>query len=314
VARVIAITNQKGGVGKTTTAVNLGASLAASEQRTLIVDCDPQGNTTSALGFPKDPSRRTLYQSIILDEPIERVTLDAQVEGLDLIPSDKNLVGASVELVSMENREYKLKAAIAPILAKYNYVLLDCPPSLDLLTVNALAASDAVLVPIQCEYFALEGVSELLDTLMRLRRTVNPSLAVEGILLTMYDDRTTLSKQVAADLRSFFGSQVFETVIPRNVRLAEAPSHGMPVMFYDIHSKGAESYVQLAKEVIANAQKRVGQGIERANSGAGADTPPNTAAAAATAGAGPTSGTASSTDGAVNDGGNDSGSGSASSE
>jgi chromosome partitioning protein len=306
VARVIAITNQKGGVGKTTTAVNLGASLAASEQRTLIIDCDPQGNTTSALGFPKDPSRRTLYQSIILDEPIGRVILDAQVEGLELVPSDKNLVGASVELVSMENREYKLKAVIAPILAKYNYVLLDCPPSLDLLTINALAASDSVLVPIQCEYFALEGVSELLDTLMRLRRTVNPSLAVEGILLTMYDDRTTLSKQVAADLRSFFGSQVFETVIPRNVRLAEAPSHGMPVMFYDIHSKGAESYIQLAKEVIANAQKRVGQGIERANSGAGAD-PSSTssttpAAAAATAGAG-ASGTTSSTDGGSNGGG-----------
>lgn len=173
-ARVIAITNQKGGVGKTTTAVNLGASLAASEQRTLIIDCDPQGNTTSALGFPKDPSRRTLYQSIILDEPIERVTLDARVEGLDLIPSDKNLVGASIEMVSMDDREYKLKSAIAPILAKYNYVLLDCPPSLDLLTINALAASDSVLVPIQCEYFALEGVSELLDTLMRLRRTINP--------------------------------------------------------------------------------------------------------------------------------------------
>ncbi|MFZ0522183.1 MAG: AAA family ATPase [Candidatus Acidiferrales bacterium] len=302
-ARVIAITNQKGGVGKTTTAVNLGASLAASEQRTLIIDCDPQGNTTSALGFPKDPSRRTLYQSIILDEPIERVTLDAQVEGLDLIPSDKNLVGASVELVSMENREYKLKSVIAPVLAKYNYVLLDCPPSLDLLTINALAASDSVLVPIQCEYFALEGVSELLDTLMRLRRTINPSLAVEGILLTMYDDRTTLSKQVAADLRSFFGSQVFETVIPRNVRLAEAPSHGMPVMFYDIHSKGAESYIQLAKEVIANAQKRVGQGIERANSGAGSDTAANSAAAAATAGAGPTGSTTGPTDGGNDDGG-----------
>ncbi|MGA9886436.1 MAG: ParA family protein [Candidatus Acidiferrales bacterium] len=303
VARVIAITNQKGGVGKTTTAVNLGASLAASEQRTLIIDCDPQGNTTSALGFPKDPSRRTLYQSIILDEPIERVTLDARVEGLDLIPSDKNLVGASIEMVSMDDREYKLKSAIAPILAKYNYVLLDCPPSLDLLTINALAASDSVLVPIQCEYFALEGVSELLDTLMRLRRTINPSLAVEGILLTMYDDRTTLSKQVAADLRSFFGSQVFETVIPRNVRLAEAPSHGMPVMFYDIHSKGAESYIQLAKEVIANAQKRVGQGIERANSGTGTDTASNSAAAAATAGAGPTGSTAGPADGGNNDGG-----------
>jgi chromosome partitioning protein len=286
-ARVIAIANQKGGVGKTTTAVNLGASLAASEQRTLIIDCDPQANTTSALGFPKDPARRTLYQAIILGEPIERITIDAQVEGLDLVPSDKNLVGASVELVSMEDREYRLKEAIRTIREKYSYVLIDCPPSLDLLTLNALAAADSVLVPIQCEYLALEGVSELLDTLMRLRRALNPCLAVEGILLTMYDDRTTLSKQVAADLRSFFGSQVFETVIPRNVRLAEAPSHGMPVIFYDIHSKGAESYVQLAKEVIVNAQKRVGQGSERSDKGAGA------AASAAAAGAGSSGGSSS---------------------
>jgi chromosome partitioning protein len=279
-ARVISIANQKGGVGKTTTAVNLGASLAASEQRTLIIDCDPQGNTTSALGFPRDPARRTLYQTLILDEPIERVTIDAQIDGLDLIPSDKNLVGATVELVSMEHREYRLKKALQKIRDNYAFILIDCPPSLDLLTLNALAASDSVLVPIQCEYLALEGVSELLDTLMRLRRTINPSLAIEGILLTMYDDRTTLSKQVAADLRSFFGSQVFSSVIPRNVRLAEAPSHGMPVIFYDIHSKGAESYIQLAREVIANAQKRVGQGIERADTGTGA-----AVAAAASAGA-----------------------------
>jgi len=295
-ARIIAIANQKGGVGKTTTAVNLGASLAASEQRTLVIDCDPQGNTTSALGFPKDPARRTLYQTLILDEPIERITLDAQVDGLDLIPSDKNLVGAAVELVGMENREFRLKAAIAGIRDKYTYILLDCPPALDLLTLNALAASDSVLVPIQCEYLALEGVSELLDTLMRLRRTINPSLAIEGILLTMYDDRTTLSKQVAADLRSFFGGQVFETVIPRNVRLAEAPSHGMPVMFYDIHSKGAESYIQLAKEVIANAQKRVGPGIERTDTGPGAQSSVAAAAGAtgsassATSGSNPTTG------------------------
>jgi chromosome partitioning protein len=279
-ARIIAIANQKGGVGKTTTAVNLGASLAASEQKTLIIDSDPQGNATSALGFPKDPARRTLYQALILGESLERILIDAQVDGLDLIPSDKNLVGAAVELVSMENREYQLKALIQGVREKYDYILIDCPPSLDLLTLNALAASDSVLVPIQCEYLALEGVSELLDTLMRLRRTINPALSIEGILLTMYDDRTTLSKQVAADLRSFFGAQVFESVIPRNVRLAEAPSHGMPVIFYDIHSKGAESYIQLAKEVISNAQKRVGQGFERADQGTGA------AASAAAAGGG----------------------------
>jgi chromosome partitioning protein len=300
-ARVIAIANQKGGVGKTTTAVNLGASLAAAEQKTLIIDCDPQGNTTSALGFPKDPARRTLYQTLILDEPVDRIILDAQVEGLELIPSDKNLVGAAVELVSMENREYRLKAAIQGVRDNYTFVLIDCPPALDLLTLNALAASDSVLVPIQCEYFALEGVSELLDTLMRLRRTINPSLAIEGILLTMYDDRTTLSKQVAADLRSFFGAQVFETVIPRNVRLAEAPSHGMPVMFYDIHSKGAESYILLAKEVIINAKKRVGQGPERIDSGARA-----AAAASGGASAGAASNTARASDddgGPIEDGG-----------
>jgi chromosome partitioning protein len=283
-ARVIAIANQKGGVGKTTTAVNLGASLAASEQRTLVIDCDPQGNTTSALGFPKDPARRTLYQALILDEPLDRIIIDAQIEGLDLIPSDKNLVGAAVELVGMENREYRLREAIRTAKERYAYVLIDCPPSLDLLTLNALAASDSVLVPVQCEYLALEGISELLDTLMRLRRTINPALAIEGILLTMYDDRTTLSKQVAADLRSFFGTQVFESVIPRNVRLAEAPSHGMPVLFYDIHSKGAESYIQLAKEVITNAQKRIGQGSERTDSGAGSGGAAADAASAASAG------------------------------
>lgn len=280
-ARVISVTNQKGGVGKTTTAVNLGASLAASEQKTLIIDFDPQANATSSLGFQRDPARRTSYSAIILGDSVDRVAIDTKVEGLSLVPSDKNLVGAAVEMVSMERREYRLKDILNSVRDKYAYILIDCPPTLDLLTLNALAASDSVLVPIQCEFLAIEGVSELLDTLMRIRRTINPTLAIEGILLTMYDDRTTLSKQVAADLRSFFGGQVFEAVIPRNVRLAEAPSHGMPVMFYDIHSKGAESYIQLAKEVIANAQKRLGQGTERADSGAGAGI---TAAAAAGAG------------------------------
>jgi len=282
--RVIAIANQKGGVGKTTTAVNLGASLAVAEQRTLLIDCDPQANSTSALGFPKDPARRTLYQSLILREPTDRIITRTQVEGLDIIPSDKNLVGAAVELVSMEGREYRLKALVQSLREEYSFILIDSPPSLDLLTVNALAASDSVLVPIQCEYLALEGVSELLDTLMRLRRTINPSLAIEGILLTMYDDRTTLSKQVAADLRSFFGTQVFESVIPRNVRLAEAPSHGKPVIFYDIHSQGAESYLQLAKEVITNAEKRFGARIGRSDTRVGA------AASAAAAGSGGPSG------------------------
>ena len=219
-----------------------------------------------------------------MNEPLERIVIHTQVESLDIIPSDKNLAGAAVELVSAEEREFRLKTVLKQVQDRYEFILIDSPPALDLLTLNALAAADSVLVPIQCEYLALEGVSELLDTLMRLRRTINPSLAIEGILLTMYDDRTILSKQVAADLRSFFGSQVFESVIPRNVRLAEAPSHGKPVIFYDIHSKGAESYIQLAKEVIANAEKRSGQGIGRTDSGTGTATAPATAATAAGAG------------------------------
>jgi chromosome partitioning protein len=264
--RVIAVSNQKGGVGKTTTAVNLAASLAISEQPTLLIDCDPQGNTTSAMGFPKDPARRTLYQALILGEPLDRIILKTQVEGLDILPADKNLVGAAVELVSVEKREYQLKGLLEQVKNSYSYIVIDSPPALDLLTLNALTAADSVLVPIQCEYLALEGVSELLDTLMRIRRTLNPDLAIEGIVLTMYDERTTLSRQVASDLRSFFGSQVFQTVIPRNVRLAEAPSHGKPIHFYDIHSKGAEAYINLAKEVITSGEKRIGKGAGGANS------------------------------------------------
>jgi chromosome partitioning protein len=265
-ARVIAIANQKGGVGKTTTAVNLAASLAAAEQKVLLIDTDPQANATTAIGLPKDPSRKTLYHALILAEPLSRIILRTQVAGLDLVPSDKNLVGATVELVSSENREHRLKQVVEPLLADYAFVIIDCPPALDLLTLNALVASHSVLVPIQCEYLALEGVSELLDTLMRVRRTLNQNLAIEGIVLTMYDERTTLSRQVTADLRSFFGAQVFETIIPRNVRLAEAPSHGKPILFYDIHSKGAEAYVKLAKEVIASGQKRIGAGAGSFNS------------------------------------------------
>lgn len=264
-ARVIAVANQKGGVGKTTTAINLGASLAAEERKTLIIDSDPQANTTGGLGFPKDPSRRTVYNAIILEDSPERVIIPTEISGLDLLPSDKHLVGAAIELVALENREYRLKAFTESVRSNYDFIVIDCPPALDLLTINALAASDAVLVPIQCEYYAMEGVAELLDTLMRLRRTINPSLAIEGILLTMFDDRTTLSKQVAADLRSFFGAQIFNTVIPRNVRLAEAPSYGKPIIIYDISSKGAESYIQLAREVIVNDQKRAGEGLERAD-------------------------------------------------
>jgi chromosome partitioning protein len=267
-ARVIAIANQKGGVGKTTTAVNLAACLASANQSTLLIDCDSQGNATAAIGFPKDPARRTAYHALILNEPFDRIVQKSQVEGLDVVPADKNLAGAAVELVLSESREYKLKGVLETIREQYKFIILDCPPALDLLTLNALVAADAVLVPIQCEYLALEGVSELLDTLMRIRRTLNPSLEIEGILLTMYDERTTLSRQVATDLRSFFGAQVFQSIIPRNVRLAEAPSFGKPIIFYDIHSKGAEGYTQLAQEVIANAEKRVGAGTRSAHSGA----------------------------------------------
>ena len=267
-ARIIAVANQKGGVGKTTTAVNLAACLATAEQPTLLIDCDSQANSTAAIGFPKDPSRRTLYHTLILNEGFEKIIQKSQVDGLDVVPADKNLAGAAVELVNAENREYKLQSALKLLNDKYRFIILDCPPALDLLTLNALVAASAVLIPIQCEYLALEGVSELLDTLMRIRRTLNPNLEIEGILLTMYDERTTLSRQVATDLRSFFGTQVFQSVIPRNVRLAEAPSFGKPIIFYDIHSKGAEGYTQLAQEVIANAEKRAGTGARSAHSGA----------------------------------------------
>jgi chromosome partitioning protein len=266
--RIIAIANQKGGVGKTTTTVNLGASLAVSERRTLIVDCDPQANSTGGLGFPRDPARRALYQGLVLEEAPARLIIKTEVAQLDLLPSGKDLVGAAIELVTVEGREFRLSKLLSSVRENYDFVLLDCPPALDLLTLNALAACDSVLIPIQCEYFALEGVSELLDTLMRIRKTLNPNLAIEGILLTMFDERTTLSHQVSSDLRSFFGGQVFKTVIPRNVRLAEAPSHGKPIIFYDIHSKGAESYLLLAKELIANGKARTREGSERSDSGA----------------------------------------------
>lgn len=265
--RVIAITNRKGGVGKTTTSINLGAALAAQGLSTLIVDCDPQANTTAGLGFPRDPSRRSLYHALMLDVPLSDLVLKCEVDGLHLVPSDKDLVGATVELVDRSNRENTLRQKIEPVRDKFSFILLDSPPALDLLALNALVAADSVLVPVQCEYLALEGVSELLETLIRVRRSHNPKLAMEGILLTMFDERTNLSRQVRDDLKDFFGDQVFNTLIPRNVKLAEAPSHGKPILLYDPLCRGAESYSELAKEIINHEQKSVGEGTERAAAG-----------------------------------------------
>lgn len=257
-ARKIAIANQKGGVGKTTTTINLGASLAVADMKVLIIDADPQGNSTSGLGL-RGKFHRSLYHSLVMQDPLEEIVLNTELPNLQVIPSEKILVGAEIELVDLENREFKLKNVLDKFACNYDYVLIDCPPSLGLLTLNALAASNSVLIPIQCEYFALEGVSELWDTLVRIRRSLNTSLTIEGFLLTMFDERTNLSNQVVSDLRDFLGSQVFSTIIPRNVRLAEAPSYGKPILLYDIKSKGAESYLRLAREVIDNVKKGAGE-------------------------------------------------------
>jgi chromosome partitioning protein len=247
---VFAIANQKGGVGKTTTAINLAASLAANDLPILIVDCDPQGNASTGLGISKTGERPGTYHVLLGDASVSDAIMTTEFEGISLLSADKNLVGANLELVDIPNREFRLRERLAEIRDKYRFILIDCPPALDLLTLNALIAADAVVVPIQCEFFALEGISELMDTIDRIRDSFQHSLRVEGILLTMFDDRTNLTRQVAADLKEFFHDQVFQTVIPRSIRLAEAPSFGKPILAYDPRSRGAESYIKLAKEIL----------------------------------------------------------------
>lgn len=248
--RVFAITNQKGGVGKTTTAVNLGAYLAVLGKKVLVLDNDPQGNATSGLGLRKSEIKQCIYDVLISEIPVEAVILPTQVPNLQAVPATIRLAGAEAELVGMMARDQRLRRSIEPVRDRYEYILIDCPPSLGNLTLNALAAADAVMVPIQCEYYALEGLSQLMKTLQLVQKYSNPTLTVEGVILTMYDPRTNLSQQVAEEVRNHFQDRVYDVVIPRNIRLSEAPSHGLPINLYDNRSKGAESYFELAKEVI----------------------------------------------------------------
>ena len=252
--RVISIVNQKGGVGKTTTAINLTASLAAAEKSCLLIDCDPQGNATTGLGFSKIDLEKGLYDLLIGDGPVEEAITKTSLVGLHLMGATADLIGAEVEMVSMVEKEFRIRTGLEELRQNYHYIFLDCPPSLGFLTVNALVASDSVLVPLQCEYYALEGLSQLLETVRAVKKGLNPSLEIERILLTMYDQRNNLSQQVAEDVRDHFQDDVFKTIIPRNVRLSEAPSHGKPILLYDIRSKGAQSYLALAGELIGKVR------------------------------------------------------------
>ena len=250
--KIIAVANQKGGVGKTTTAINLAAALAVEKKKVLLVDADPQGNATSGSGIARSKDRKNLYHALISGESVRDLVLPTEISTLWVLPSDKNLAGIEIELGESKDRGLVLKKLLTEIKDYFHYIIVDCPPSLGILTVNGLTAADSLLIPVQCEYFALEGVTELFETLTRLKRELNPTLAIEGLLLTMYDERTNLSAAVAKDLRDFYGKQVLKTVIPRNVRLAEAPSFGKPIILYDPRSRGAESYFHLAKEILSH--------------------------------------------------------------
>ena len=261
--RVTACTNQKGGVGKTTTVINLAAYLALSGTRTLVIDLDPQGNATSGLGVDRRTVDRSSYEALVDRAPLSELVLATSVEHLDLVPSSPALSGAEVELVAIPARERRLAASLAELNGRYERILIDCPPSLGLITLNMLAAADALLIPLQCEYYALEGLSQLLNTVHLVQRSVNEKLAIEGVLLTMYDGRINLSRQVAADAREYFGPKVFESVVPRNVRLAEAPSFGKPIILYDVASVGAQAYMSVARELL-DRHRREGDGARTA--------------------------------------------------